>query len=457
MKNCKLFFEKLNLCKIILPVFFIFHFSFFIAPASSAASNLPGGNVGGVGDFGNWATAENKALFENNLTDDITAFQNQFQKKVLVKDYVPIEAKVGRAFIGAMTMIGEVLERSLVRFVSIFLVILFVFWTGFEAYALIKDPKPGGSTKLIESIVKKGILITIWIFIIEQGPAQLFMWIMGPIISIGAHLSDLILESVAGASGASLPDTCAAIHKYVAAHHTGKEIIDAGQTANLLCLPTRLSGFFYTAVAAGWQWMLAGIGTSAFTFITGLVFVVMFIYNIWKFALMALSVIADLFLGILMLPFTAIAMTFGESEDKQYFGEKGATSYSGIAGNIFNQFLKLFTTETMSKQVDRFIQAMIYFVSLTIVVAICAALLSSVVDADLAATVPTLKNDGFMITLMIGCLVAYLATKAGKFATDFGGKINEEYGKQVGGDIKKLWDNSQKTVTGWIKAIRGKK
>ena len=402
-----------------------------------------------------WANSHNQTLFINNLTDDISAFQNEFQNKVLVKDYVPIEAKVGRAFIGAFSMIGEVLERSLVRFVSIFLVLLFAFWISFEGYQLATTG--GDVRKTVESAIRKAILIGIWIFVLEQGPAQLFMWIMGPIISIGTHLSDLILNSVTTSAGAALPDTCAAIHNYVAANHTGREIIDATQTANLLCVPTRLSGFFYTAVAAGWQWMKAGIGHSAFTFSVGVFFVVMFIYNIWKFALMALSVIADLFLGILMLPFTAIAMTFGDTEDKTYFGEKGATSYAGIAGQIFNQFLKLFTTETLSKQVNRFIQAMLYFVSLSVVVALCAALLSSVVDANLAASVPTLENQSFITTLIVGCLVAYLAGRAGELAKNLGGSIDESFGKQVGDDIKKIWGNVVKSGKDIGKAFGGSK
>ncbi len=435
-------------------IFAIFTILFAFCMPAVAETNVPHGDVG---DFGEWSTPVNQQLFKNNLIDDINSFQGGFQTKIQVKDYVPVEAKVGRAFIGAMSLVGEVLERSLVRFVTIFMIGLFAFWAMFEAYQLLSTG--GDARKTVEAILKKGILITIWVFIIEQGPAQLFMWIMGPIIGIGTYLSDLILNSVTTTVGASLPDTCAAIHDYAALHHTGREIIDASATADLLCVPTRLSGFFYTAVSAGWQWMIAGIGNSAFTFTAGAIFVVIFIYNIWKFALMALGVIADLFLGIFMLPFTAIAMTFGASEDKAYFGESGATSYKGIAGNVFNQFMKLFTTETVSKQVDRFINAMLYFVSLSVVVAVCAAILSGVVDVNMATEVPTLKNDGFMTTLIVGCLVAYLANKAGDFAKKIGGTIDDsyKYRDQIAGDIKNLWGNTTKTVKSWYKAATEKK
>lgn len=428
-----------------------------------AASNMP--TSGDVGDFGVWATEHNKQLFVKNLTDDISDFQNAFQTNVLVGDYVPVEAKIGRAFMGAMNGIGEVLERSLVRFMTIFIIILFAFWTMLEAYQTIRGEKEAKA--LWEEIVKKLIVITIWIWIIEQGPAQLFMWIMGPVISIGTYLSDLILNSVASTAGASLPDTCLAIHKYVAASQTNVAIIDATQTANLLCVPTRLSGFFYTAVAAGWKWMLAGIGTSAFTFLAGLVFVFIFLYNILKFALMALGVIADLFLSIFMLPFTALHQTFGgKSGSGNMFtagfdaigdGSSGATSYKGIAGQIFNGFLKLFETESLSAQIQKFINAMIYFVSLSIVIALCAAILSGVIDANLASTVPGLENDGFMVTLIVGCLVAYLANKAGDIAGKLGGSVGNGL-PNLESDLKKIAGNTTKTAKDWWKIIRkGKK
>lgn len=432
-----------------------------IAPGVYAATNIPQGDVG---NFGTWATPHNRELFERGLTDDITAFQSEFQTNVLVKDYVPIEAKVGRAFIGALSLISNVLENSLVRFVSIFLIIAYAFWIILEAYQMMREKQD--AKKLWEDVLKKGILITIWILIIEQGPAQLFMWIMGPVISIGAYLSDLILNSVAVASGAALPDTCAAIHNYVATNHTGTMLIDASQTADLLCVPTRLSGFFYTAVAAGWQWMLAGIGHSAFTFVAGAVFVVVFMYNIWKFALMTLGIIADLFLTLIMLPFTAIAQTFGGKDSgsdmfsapMDALGDGGgSTSYKGIPGDIFNGFLKLFKTQSLSAQIQRFIQAAVYFVSLSMIIAVCAAILSGIIDANLAATVPSLTNDNFMVVLIVGCLVAYLANKAGDMAKSIGGSYDDKIGQQIGKDISKVWGNTTKTAKDLWKAVRDDK
>lgn len=450
-KNSKHFYKtrtiiKADLLKNILKRFLLIFCAsaIFILGGSYSAKSEDNLNISDVGDYGNWLTPNNQNVFKINLTSDINSFQDSFQRQILVKDFVPIEAKVGRALIGGLSKIGTVLENSLVRFMSIFIIILLIFWVSFQTYDMMQ--KGGDIKKLATDIVKKIILVVIWILILEQGPAQLFMFVMGPVLMVGTYLSNMILDSISGASGYAIPDTCAAIHNYIAANHTGNIMIDADATANILCTPTRLSGFFYTAVAAGWQWMISGIGTSVFTFVAGAIFVVLFIYNIWKFALMSLGVIADLFLIVLMLPFTAIAETFGTS---------GKTSYDGIAGNIFNQFVGLFNAQSLSSQIQKFINSMIYFVSLSIVIAICAALLSGVVSLDGFSKIPTIDDDGFMNILIVGCLVSYLATQAGKIAEGVGKKIDDRTGNQIEGDIKKLWGGAQKSVKSLIKIIRG--
>lgn len=437
-------FRTRFLSKIITALFAVM----LIVPIATAATNLP---TGDIGDYGTWATDNNLEMFKQSITTDITQFQSGFQSEFpnnqLVKDFVPVEAKVGLAFMNALSWIGRVLDSSLVRFSIIFIIIGYAFWIMFEAYNMMT--KGSSSKKLVEDVLKKGFTITIWIMVLYAGPAKIFMWVMGPIITIGTYLSDLILNAVANSAGAAIPDTCAAIREYTIAHTSPDMLIDARAAADIMCVPTRLSGFFYTAVAAGWQWIIAGIGHSAFTFAVGVIFVVVFIMNIWKFALMALGVIADLFLGILLLPFTAIAETLGK------------TSYKGIAGNIFNGFLGLFKVQSLSDQINRFIKAAVYFVSLSIVVAVCAAILSGVVDADLASSVPSLTNDGFIITLLTGLLVAYLANKADSIAKDVGGgaSVDSSFGKQFGGDVKKLWDKVSGQTKNIAKIIRegGKK
>ena len=430
MKKIKCIFSKIIIAVMAMVI---------ILPSATyaATSNLP---MADVGDYGNWATPDNIDLFKTDITHDM----EQFQPEPIVSDYVPFEAKIGLAMMNGFSIVADVLDSSLVRFAIIFMIIAYIFWSMFEAYNMMKN----GSSAMDfgVNLVKKGGVILIWIIILNFGPAQVFMWIMGPIISVGTYMADLILNAIAGAIGTELPDTCAAIRDYAAANTSGNMLIDANAAADILCVPTRLSGFFTTAVAAGWKWMIAGIGTSAFTVLVGAAFIVIFLYTGFKFLLMGLGVIMDLFLSVLMLPFTAIAETIK------------STSYKGIAGDIFNGFLGLFKPESLSRQIQRFIDAAIYFVSLSIVIAVCAALLSGTVDANLASEIPTLENDGFIITLLTGCLVAYLANRADKIATeDIGGKIDASFGKKFGDDVKRLGKNTYGFGKKVVDIIRKKK
>ena len=429
MKKIKCIFSKIIIAVMAMVI---------ILPSATyaATSNLP---MADVGDYGNWATPDNIDLFKTDITHDM----EQFQPEPIVSDYVPFEAKIGLAMMNGFSIVADVLDSSLVRFAIIFMIIAYIFWSIFEAYNMMKN----GSSAMDfgVNLVKKGGVILIWIIILNFGPAQVFMWIMGPIISVGTYMSNLILNAIAGAIGTELPDTCAAIRDYAAANTSGNMLIDANAAADILCVPTRLSGFFTTAVVAGWKWMIAGIGTSAFTVLVGATFIVIFLYTGFKFLLMGLGVIMDLFLSVLMLPFTAIAETIK------------STSYKGIAGDIFNGFLGLFKPESLSRQIQRFIDAAIYFVSLSIVIAVCAALLSGTVDANLASEIPTLENDGFIITLLTGCLVAYLANRADSIAKDLGGSVNDSFGKQFGNDVKRLGKNTYGFGKKVVNIIRKKK
>ncbi len=407
-----------------------------------AASNLDNPDVG---DHGTWLTEHNTQELNNMISGDLAKYQMGMVNPQLVSDYVPVEAKLGLAFMNAMSHLAEILDNSLVRFTIIFMIAMYALWAMFETYKMMTDGK--GLGDLPQNLVKKGILIAIWVFVLGVGPAKLFITIMGPIITVGTYASDMILGAVTSVAGASLPDTCAAIREYAAANTSDAMLVDAEGAAAILCVPTRLSGFFYTGVAAGWKWMQIGIGTSAFTVIMGAVFVGLFSYNIWKFAIMALGVIADLFLGILMLPFTALSETMGK------------TKYNGIAGEIFNGFLGLFKTEDLQSQIMRFINAALYFVSMSIVIALAAALLSGVVPTNLSASVPTLNNSEFFVTFLTGCLVAYLASRAGAIARDIGGSINTSMGDKFGKDAtrwgKNAWNLGKQ---GWkIIRTRGKK
>ena len=392
-----------------------------------AASNL---GTGDIGEYGTWATDKNGEELILNLTRDINQFAPDTDSK-LVSDYTPIEAKVGLAFINAMTHVANIIDNSLVRFAIIFMLIMYVFWIMGEAY---NNMQTGWDIKKLgKDIGIKTIKVAFWIMVLNFGPAKLFTMIITPIVMMGTYAADLILNAVTMTVGIELPDTCSAIHNYISAHIAPGATIDANAAANIMCLPTRLSGYFTTGVALGWQYIKASIGTSAFVFVLGITMIGVFIVNAWKFTFMAFGVIADIFIAIIMLPFTALAETITN------------TSYKGIPGTIYNSFVGLFKAESLKAQFARIISATIYFVVLAVVIAVCVALMSGVIAPDATNGLPSVNNTGFMPLLLTGFLVWYLASRADQIAKDWGGSIKDEFGKKLRGDIEKLAKDVAKT------------
>lgn len=392
-----------------------------------------------IGDFGAWATDANRELFIGKISNDIEQFQGNLSATTS-NNFVPIEAKVGLAFINALSFISGVLEISFVRFVSAFIIIMFLFWVSFEAYNIMVGKAK--TEEAIKGIVKNAGIVMIWVVVLGIGPAETFMMVMSPIMMVSSAISDLILGAVTQVAGVQLPDTCAAIHAYTAQHMSETSIITPDAAADIMCVPTRMSGFCYSAIAIGWKWIGLGIGVSAFSFLCGGALIGMFLYLAWKFAFIGFGVIADLFLGIIMLPFTAIA----ESIKK--------TSYDGIPGRLYNEFTSLFSTESLQRQVSRFMDAALHFVVLSIVIAICATLLSGIINTNTANTMPEFTNPNIWGTILICALTCYLANHATQIATERGGPIDYSFGTQLKSDITTLWNDAKKQTKEWWKIIK---
>jgi hypothetical protein len=334
----------------------------------------------------------------------------------LIRDFVPIEAQVGRFLLSALSQTSRAVYDALIPFMNIFVAVLFAFWVFMESWQMMNgDLDYWGLGK---RIADKVVLIAIWMWALNNDPASLFMWLMSPVITLGSVASDLILNGTANIIGTNLPDSCAAIHSWIGSG--GGLLIDGQYAADLLCMPTRVMGFFYTCVAAGLGWMRQGLGTSGLTFLLGLIFVILFIYNIWKFALAALNVIVDLFFVLLFLPFTAVSECF-----------KGGTTYKGMFAPLWTQMKDFVSGESISiaGQFRKFINAIIYFVVLSIVCAICVILVAGV--NPMAPGAAAFGSDAITI-LIIGCLAAYLMGQADTLANSLGGKIEGDVGKQIG-------------------------
>ncbi|MBP5485457.1 MAG: hypothetical protein J6Y07_02000 [Alphaproteobacteria bacterium] len=400
--------------------------------------------TGDIGDFGAWTTEHNREELIKKVQEDLNGFQEGFEREY-VETGVPVEAKLGITFMSALTHTAHILDDSLVRFVKIFLIVAFIFWVMFEAYRMIKDSKVK-AMPTFEDIIKKAVTLAIWLILLGMGLPRLFGMIMGPIVAFGSYVANLILDTVAHIGAFELSDTCNAIKNYALTHMTDTSIIDAETAADIMCVPSRMSGFYYGAIKFGWQLIGHGLGTSTFTFLMGLIFVCLFTYTAFKFAFVAFGVIADLFLVIIMLPFTAIAETIQK------------TSYKGIAGNIYNGFLGIFKeTSNLSSQVRKFIDAAIYFVALAIVVSIGGALLGSAVKLNKQTHIITILDGNFITLLMTGALVAYIAAHAEEIAKSIGGGIDAAMGTELQKDLKSWYGDRKKAAYEFLKALKDSK
>jgi hypothetical protein len=379
----------------------------------------------GAPAFADDAFAPNYNLMTSRLSTDIKNFGASLEENFepsgqLVKDFVPIEAKIGAFFMSALSSVSRAVYAIFIPFLNAFIIALFAFWIFMESWQMIK--KDNDYWNLAERIVKKGALIVIWLWILNNDPAELFMWIASPIITLGSGMSDLVFSSTAKMVGTNLPDTCAAIHSWMDANDT--LLISGPYAADFLCMPVRAAGLFYTNVAVGLRWMSQGLGGPGLGFITGLIFVLLFIYNIWKFAIAALGVVIDLFFVLMFLPFTALKECFDGKDVK----------YDGVFKPVFEQFVNFVNGAKLSAQFMKFINAIIYFIALSVVSAICVALMSGA------------QND-FISILICGCIAVYLLEQTDALAGKLGGKIDTGFGKS----LEDLVGNIGKNIAKWGK------
>lgn len=404
---------------------------FCVTGVNAVETNAPRGEIT---TYGNWINEYNVEQYNQQMSHDVIGFQQRFEHNVQSPGFVPVEVKLGLMFMKALGAIDKVLQSSLGRFTIIFLFIMYAFWVSLESYKLIRDSNDYKET--FYEIFKKGITIAIWVLILNYGPAKIFEILISPVIAVGTLFSDLIFNTVAQSYNVDLgQNTCTAIHNYVnnnyavtiANGENAKLMINPETAANIMCLPGRVSTYFYHAVAAGFRWMIHGFGHSLTAIAVGAVSIIIFIKCIFKYAFMTLGVVADLFLTLLMLPFTAIAEAMPATKESNYVGQ------------VFSGLLKIFNAKKLSDVILVFINATVYFITLSIVIAICAVLLSMSIDLNGSYSTAT-----GMITLLTGCFVLYLANKADELATQLGGKIDNSFGKQLQGDAKTLWGDAKK-------------
>ena len=412
-------------------VFCVCGFSYADDPNATTNTTDPNAPQQQVNQF----TPEDASQFHSRVSQEINDFQSGFESSLRSSDFVPIEAKLGFIFMKALSAIDYILQLSLVRFTIIFLFVMYALWIGLESYKMMRD-STDFKTVLYE-IFKRGMIIAVWVLILNYGPAKIFDLLIGPIMALGRHLSDFILGAVAQTYNIRIPDTCTAIHNYVdsevaaqmAVQTDFKLLVNAEASADIMCLPSQISVYFYHAVAAAFRWIIYGFGHSTVAIIVGVVSVIIFIKCIFKYAFMTLGIVADLFLTLLLLPFTAISEAMPSTKETNYMGQ------------VFSGFLKIFKTKKLSEVLSVFINTAVYFASLAIVIALCAALLSRIIDINQNGSF--IVADG-MTTLLTGFFILYLANQAEELSKQIGGNIDNSFGQKLQQEGKTLWGDAKK-------------
>lgn len=408
-----------------------------------AITNTPKANVGDYGDILDSYNRTNiigqASEDANNFTSGLANNLNDYTTNLETTTFVPIEAKVSLVLMEALSSLDKVLQISLVKFIIIFLFVMYALWIAVEGYRLIKAT--GDSVTVLQDIAKKGIIVSIWIAVLYFGKtSELFNLLVTPIINLGTYFSDLILNAVAEIADAHIPDTCTAIKTYISNNASDALLIDQNTAANIICLPGRLSTFFAKGILTAFGWIGDGFVNRSFVEIcVGVYCVYMFIKCVIKFAFMTLGVVTDLFLTLLLLPFTALAEGLPQTSEKGYIGQ------------IFNGLLKVFNTKKLSDQILVFINAAIYFVSLSIIVAICAIILSGIVNMPNG-----MSNEIRYTSMLLGLFVVKeIIYKAETLQQTIGGSVDNSFGEKLFGDAKTMVKDakalSQKLISSWAK------
>ena len=351
----------------------------------------------------------------------------------LAEGAIPIEAKVGKFFMAALSEVSRAIYGRLGSFLNALIICLFIFWVFMETWWMLKTKQE--YRDLAERIIRRGVWIAVLTWVMNHDPATTFMRLAGPMIRVGVMMSKLIMDGTVRILGISLPDTCGAIREWL--RNDTSMIISGVEAADLLCIPTRAAAYFYTFVWTGLQWMMEGLFTPKF--ILGLIFVLVFIYNIWKFALTALGVITDLFFVLLFLPFTIVSECFPEKD----------TKYDGVFKPIWTNLAGIVRRVSLKDQFQKFIGAVIYFIVLSIVSTICVILISDT-NQFVYRAAGTVNVDAITI-LIIGCLVAYLMNRSGEISK----KIDATIDASVGENFGTMLVNAGKGVYNFGKRIVG--
>ncbi len=374
--------------------------------------------------------------------------KNQIPSASYMSDsnYIPVEIRLGSIIIDGFGFINEMLYPFFANLLTTLLIIFLAFWLSGEAYQMINS----GKTSLTNgtTIVKKIFLVIIWTAIIQSNPAQVFAYIMGPIIQMGSNITDFIITAM---TGMPLDNTCDNIHRMVQ-NNTDTSflqypLLSPEAKANILCLTARISKLYTQFIVLGFKWMGQGLLLQPLTFLIGLTLVIMFIYIGFKFMLETIGIIIDLIIALLLLPFCAIKECFS-----------GGISYKGLEGipqQLFGSIVSIFSFGDYKGLITKILKSVLYFWILAIIIGICYEMMAYTLNLNPnildSATLPSQGDMGFMTILLAGILTCYLIKKAPEYAKTMGGAFDSPTGESLKSETKKLYDWTKKAITDMMK------
>lgn len=344
---------------------------------------------------------------------------------------LPLDIRAALTITEGLGTTSEIIYGNLLGVIISLLWIFFAFWFGLQAWGIMRGDLQIRDAS--EKIVKKMLLVIVAVFILESNPAEWFMLIFGGIASIGQYAGDLFLSS---ATGTGMATSCGEIYNMIADADINFGFLGAENTASVICMTGRITEFFYAAIMTSFDLATANAGVDLLGLLLGVVGVVLFGYCIFKFAFITLGIIVDIMLMLMFLPFVAFTECF-----------KSGWNDKELAGRIMSKIANAFGDEDLSKQIQTFIQAIIYIVAVSLVASLCFLMISGIVA----------NGDPNMIVMLTGgTLCAYMIYKTEKIAEDLGGKINDEWPKELRKNFDAAAKAMGKNIGNLTKMIRKK-
>ncbi|MDR0319556.1 MAG: hypothetical protein LBH81_02340 [Rickettsiales bacterium] len=327
---------------------------------------------------------------------------------------VPLDIRAGLLVVEGLSTVAMLIYKNLIDVIIWLLFIFFAFWWGLEAWSVVYAKSKISDT--VKKAVKKGIIITVAVFVLKSNPAEWFMILMSAVARVGNYAADLFLTE---ATGMGISQSCAAVHAMVVAGGNSFGFLGPENVASVLCMTGRITEFFWTALSQSFALIGTGIGTNVALAVLGVAGVALFLWCAVKFTIMTLGVVVDMTLMLMFLPFVAFKESFKDGWSKD----------APFASAIFERIANSFGGGDISGQIKKLVQVLIYIIAVALISSICYLLMKGILAEN---------GNSMVYTLLGGALCAYLISQTDKIATQMGGAVDKEWTGKIQENVNSL-------------------